>query len=1126
MPKRTDITTILLIGSGPIVIGQACEFDYSGTQATKALREEGYRVVLVNSNPATIMTDPIFADRTYIAPITPETIEKIIVRERPEAVLPTMGGQTALNTALACAERGIFERYGVELIGAKLDAIKTAEDRELFRKAMDEIGIESAKSGLARSVEEAAMYAEIIGYPLILRPSRTLGGTGGGIVRSPADLKRMVSLALSLSPNHEVLVEQSLIGWKEFELEVMRDLKDNVVIVCSIENLDPMGVHTGDSITVAPIQTLTDKEYQLLRDASIAVMRRIGVDTGGSNVQFAINPADGRLIVIEMNPRVSRSSALASKATGFPIAKIAAKLAVGYTLDEIPNDITRETPACFEPSIDYTVVKIPRFNFEKFPGAKNELGTQMRSVGEVMSFGRTFPEALQKALASMELGSAGFDRSAQTLGASELLEQIKTPSSHRIWMVGEAFRAGATLAEVARATHIDPWFLHHIEDIVRTEEQVRGLGIDALDTEQFQVLKAQGFTDARLAALCGTTEISVRERREIAGVLPSYKRVDTCAAEFCAETPYLYSTYELPSIEGSVPVEAPPTSGKKIVILGSGPNRIGQGIEFDYCCVHAALAFREDGFESLMLNCNPETVSTDYDISNRLYFEPLTFEHVLSVIDRERPIGVVVQFGGQTPLKLAHALQSRGVSILGTPVESIDIAEDRGRFSELVDRLQLRQPLSRTARTLDEALAAATEIGFPLMLRPSFVLGGRAMRVVHSAEELRACIEETFFASEDRSVLLDRFLHKAIEVDVDCVSDGETCVVSGIMEHIERAGIHSGDSSCGIPPPTLADEVIDELERQARQLALSLQVRGLMNVQFAVVRSELRADDPSAGIYILEANPRASRTVPFVSKATGIPWAKVAARAMVGVTLKEMGLSGYRPPRRSSVPYFAVKACVFPFAKFAGVDTILGPEMKSTGEVMGLDRTFGGAFLRAQLGASVRLPQTGTAFLSVADTDKPELLDLAQALVALGFSLVATKGTAQYLSARGVSVEPVRKVLEGSPHIVDLLGEGKLHLVVNTPEDVDRKQIGSLLDSRSIRLVATELGIPVFTTMAAALAGAEAIAALREHDSSEVQSLQELHPHPVVEVDPRGRKTRSAAARGESMPRSAQPMNA
>ncbi len=1118
MPKRTDIKTIMLIGSGPIVIGQACEFDYSGTQAIKALREEGYRVVLLNSNPATIMTDPEFADRTYIEPITPEVVERIIQIERPEAVLPTMGGQTALNTAIVCSELGIFERYGVELIGAKLDAIRTAEDRELFRVAMQEIGLESAKSGLARTVEEAAMYAEIIGYPLILRPSRTLGGSGGGIVRSPSQLTQMVSYALSLSPNHEVLVEESLIGWKELELEVMRDLKDNVVVVCSIENFDPMGVHTGDSITVAPIQTLTDREYQRVRDAAIKVMRRIGVDTGGSNVQFAINPENGRLIVIEMNPRVSRSSALASKATGFPIAKIAAKLAVGYTLDEIPNDITAETPACFEPSIDYTVVKMPRFNFEKFPGSKNELGTQMRSVGEVMSFGRNFPEALQKALASMELGSAGFDRAelAKDLGRSELLELTKTPSSHRIWLVAEAFRGGATLDDVARVTGIDPWFLAHMQQIINVEvqlaEQVKSSTFSLKDADALRSLKELGFTDKRIADLCNSSENKVRQHRADMGIQPIFKRVDTCAAEFVAHTPYLYSSYE-PAVQaasGNTPPicqdEAPPTKQRKILILGSGPIRIGQGIEFDYCCVHAVLAFREDGFETIMANCNPETVSTDYDISDRLYFEPLTLEHVLNIIEREKPWGVVVQFGGQTPLKLAAELSRRGVPILGTSVDSIDAAEDRGRFADLVDTLGLQQPKSRTAKTLEEALKAGVDLGYPLMLRPSFVLGGRAMRVVHSSEELANFIQETLQASEQRSVLLDRFLHKAVEVDVDCVSDGQDCIISGVMEHIERAGIHSGDSSCCTPPPTLSDETVHELVRQTKVLAKALGVVGLMNVQFAVERADVAAERSGNSkmatdrVYILEANPRASRTVPYVSKATGIPWAKVAARVMAGVKLSALGLSDWVPQLRSESALYAVKACVFPFAKFQGVDTILGPEMKSTGEVMGMHSTFGGAFAKAQMGASIKLPAEGNVFLSVADVDKPELEELGKSLASLGFNIFATSGTAQYLKQRGVSATVVNKVLEGSPHVVDLLGEGRLHWVINTPESSSPKTIGSLLDSRSIRLVATEMGIPVYTTMAAALAATEAIASVRSGEVTSVACLQDCHQaRPVLQ---------------------------
>lgn len=1070
MPKRSDISSILLIGSGPIVIGQACEFDYSGTQAIKALREEGFKVILVNSNPATIMTDPEFADVTYIEPITADYVESIIAKERPDAVLPTMGGQTALNVALELDERGVFERYGCRLIGATIDAIKTAEDRELFRQAMDEIGLSSARSGVARSVRDAEIIAETIGYPIILRPSRTLGGTGGGIVEHPKELAQRVSQALAASPNREVLIEQSLIGWKEIELEVMRDLKDNVVIVCAIENLDPMGVHTGDSITVAPIQTLTDKEYQILRDAALRIMRRIGVETGGSNVQFAMNPRDGEIIVIEMNPRVSRSSALASKATGFPIAKIAAKLAVGYTLDEIQNDITKETPACFEPSIDYVVVKIPRFNFEKFPLAETTLGTQMKSVGEVLSFGRTFSEALQKAICSMELGTAGFDREAwaRDLGKEELLDECRAPRADRLWYVGEALRAGNSVDAVHEATGIDPWFLSTIQSIIETEEALRGRALTALSVDECRALKQQGFSDKRLSMLLGCSEAAVRTQRLELGVRPSYKSVDTCAAEFEAFTPYLYSNYDDHN-------DAPPTDRRKIIILGSGPNRIGQGIEFDYCCVHAVQALRADGYEAIMVNCNPETVSTDYDISDRLYFEPLTLESVLSIVERERPEGVIIQFGGQTPLKLSADLAAAGVPIVGTSVEAIDMAEDREQFSALISRLGLRQPEGAVARSVEEAVAAARVIGFPLMIRPSFVLGGRAMRIVTSEEELQSYMQESVDVSHERPVLLDRYLTNAIEVDVDAIRDGATSLIAGVMEHVERAGVHSGDSACCMPPHTLSPEVVRELKRQACALAEALNVRGLLNVQFAVQGGK--------DVYIIEANPRASRTVPFVSKASGTQWAKVAARVMVGKRLTDMGVHEAPTP-----PYFSIKACVFPFAKFRGFDPLLGPEMRSTGEVMGIDESFPGGYGRAELAAGIQLPLSGGAFVSVNDGDKEELLPVARRLAELGFDLHATSGTASYLSSHGVSVSTVQKVREGSPHVVDLLGSGRVSLVINTPEGH-----GTFLDSRSIRLVANELRIPIFTTLAAVAAAVEAIALLRSPQERMVTSLQEYH---------------------------------
>ncbi|NLF25144.1 MAG: carbamoyl-phosphate synthase large subunit [Deltaproteobacteria bacterium] len=1076
MPKRTDIKSILLIGSGPIIIGQACEFDYSGTQAIKSLKEEGYRVILVNSNPATIMTDPGFADRTYIEPINAGFVEKIIAKERPDALLPTMGGQTALNVTIELAERGVLEKYGCELIGAKIESIKTAEDRELFRQAMDEIGLASARSGLAHSFEEAAVLAEEIGYPVILRPSRTLGGSGGAVVENPDDLKRKVLFALGSSPNHEVLVEQSLVGWKEIEMEVIRDQKDNMVIVCSIENLDPMGVHTGDSITVAPTQTLTDKEYQILREASKRVMRRIGVDAGGSNVQFALNPKDSTVVIIEMNPRVSRSSALASKATGFPIAKIAAKLAVGYTLDEISNDITKGT-ACFEPSIDYIVVKIPRFNFEKFPLAEATLGTQMKSVGEVLSFGRSFREALQKAISSMEQDSFGFDRHRliKGLGPNEILEACHTPTPHRLWLLGEALRADVSLKDLAATTGIDPWFLSEIQGLIETETWLRTKKLPDLSREDLLSLKQDGFADARLASLLGSTEEEVRGLRAELRIVPTYKAVDTCAAEFATSTPYLYSSFE----PGE---DAPPSKKRKIMILGSGPNRIGQGIEFDYCCVHAVMALKEDGFETIMINCNPETVSTDYDISDRLYFEPLTFESVMSIVEREKPEGVIVQFGGQTPLKLAERLQKAGVPIIGTSVDAIDLAEDREHFSELVKRLGLRQAEYATASSLDQALAAARRIGFPLMIRPSFVLGGRAMRVLFSEDDLRNYLAQGVEVSNERPVLLDRYLHNAIELDLDLVSDGQDFVVAGVMEHIERAGIHSGDSSCCLPPQTLGPNLIEELKIQAKLMAKELGVVGLMNVQYAV--------DKQGRIFVLEVNPRASRTVPFVSKSVGISWAKVAARVMAGKSLKELEIMD--APSR---PYTAVKACVFPFKRFEGVDTILGPEMKSTGEVMGIHSDFAGSFAKSQFAASIELPIKGTVFLSVPDDEKEELAPLARRLVYLGFKLVATRGTAAYLTQRGFDVESVNKVREGSPHIVDLLGEGRIQLLINTPEGS-----APLLDSRSIRLVANELGIPTFTTIAAAAAAAEAIALVQTPGVLGVRALQDYHGSEITGI--------------------------
>jgi carbamoyl-phosphate synthase large subunit len=1065
VPKRADLKSILVIGSGPIVIGQACEFDYSGTQAIKALKEEGYRVILVNSNPATIMTDPELADATYIEPIIPEMVEKIIAKERPDALLPTMGGQTALNCALELDERGILKKYNVELIGAKTDAIKTAEDRELFRRAMDEIGLASAKSFLARNMADAELAAKELGFPLVLRPSRTLGGTGGGIVKDRSELATKVSIALRASPNHEVLIEECLLGWKEIELEVMRDLKDNVVIICGIENLDPMGVHTGDSITVAPIQTLTDKEYQILRDAALRVMRRIGVDTGGSNVQFAINPKDGRVVIIEMNPRVSRSSALASKATGFPIAKIAAKLAVGYSLDEIPNDITKKTPACFEPSIDYVVVKIPRFNFEKFPSADSTLGTQMKSVGEVMAFGRTFTEALHKAMNSMELDLPGFTgaKFVQGLGKAELLKEANRPSPRRLWVLGEALRSGISVKELAAVTGVDPWFLNHINSVIEAETALSS-GAFTVKTDGL-ALKQMGFSDLRLAQLAGLTPLAVAKELRAANVVAGFKAVDTCAAEFVANTPYLYSTYESHS-------DAPVTGRRKIMILGSGPNRIGQGIEFDYCCVHAVQALRGAGFETIMVNCNPETVSTDYDTADRLYFEPLTLEHVMAIVEREKPEGVIVQYGGQTPLKLAASLQALGVPIIGTSVESIDIAEDRDRFSKLIDELKLKQPPGKTARTKEEALSAAKLLGYPLLIRPSFVLGGRSMRILFSDVELLEYLSESVSMSHDRPVLLDRYLENAVEVDVDVVADGEQTIVCGVMEHVERAGVHSGDSYCSLPPQSLTAEVIATIKDAAQLLARRLSVKGLMNVQFAVT--------PDDQVFILEVNPRASRTVPFVSKATGTPWAKVGALVMAGAKLKELGVTAPQTPK-----HISVKGVVFPFAKFSGVDTILGPEMKSTGEVMGIDSNFAAAFLKAQAAAGVQIPERGTVLLTVNDRDKGELVSVGKRFADAGFELLATVGSAAILAAAGIKSRAVNKVRDGSPHIVDLLGTGEIDLVVNTPEG-----LGSSLDSRSIRVVATELKVPLYTTMAAASAAGDA-SMLGGVNKLEVKSIQE-----------------------------------
>ena len=1079
MPKRNDIKTILIIGAGPIVIGQACEFDYSGAQACKALREEGYRVVLVNSNPATIMTDPEMADAVYIEPINWQTVEKIIAKEQPDALLPTMGGQTALNCALDLADNGVLEKYHVELIGAKREAIRMAEDRELFRVAMGEIGLECPKAAVAHTLEEALEIQATVGYPTIIRPSFTLGGSGGGIAYNREELIEIVNRGLELSPTTEVLVEESVLGWKEFEMEVVRDTADNCIIVCSIENLDPMGVHTGDSITVAPAQTLTDKEYQRLRDASIAVLRKIGVDTGGSNVQFGISPSTGRVVVIEMNPRVSRSSALASKATGFPIAKVAAKLAVGYTLDELKNEITGGlTPASFEPSIDYVVTKIPRFAFEKFPQADARLTTQMKSVGEVMAMGRTFQESMQKALRGLETGKVGFDPTELDLSdASDLAtmrREVKEPGPERLFYLADAFRAGLSVEDVYQLSYVDPWFLDQIEEIVSTEGEVAAAGIDALDKPRLRALKRMGFSDARLAQLVGSDEQAVRALRRAHDVKPVYKRVDSCAAEFATSTAYLYSTYE-------DECEAEPTDREKIMILGGGPNRIGQGIEFDYCCVHAALALREDGFETIMVNCNPETVSTDYDTSDRLYFEPLTLEDVLEIVEIEQPKGVIVQYGGQTPLKLARALEANGVPIIGTSPDSIDLAEDRERFQKLVDDLGLKQPPNRTARNPDEALALAREIGYPLVVRPSYVLGGRAMEVVHADSDLARYMRDAVKVSNDSPVLLDRFLDNAVEFDVDVIADSTGAVlIGGVMEHIEEAGVHSGDSSCSLPPYSLGRDVQDALREQVVALAKALNVVGLMNTQFAV-QSE---DDGSHTIFLLEVNPRASRTVPFVSKAIGLPLAKIAARCMAGRTLADQGAT------KEIVPdYYSVKEAIFPFAKFQGVDPILGPEMRSTGEVMGVGRSFGAAFARAQEAASIKAPpgpdKAAKAFVSVRDPDKKRVLPVARDLQAKGYAIVATAGTAKWLQDNGIACEQINKVIEGRPHVVDLIKNGEIAYIVNTTEG--RQAIS---DSFSIRREALQQRVTYSTT----IAGAKALLhSLDYRGSGPVLALQELH---------------------------------
>ncbi len=1095
MPKRTDIKSILIIGAGPIVIGQACEFDYSGVQACKALKAEGYRIVLVNSNPATIMTDPELADATYIEPITPEIVEKIIARERPDALLPTMGGQTALNCALSLWHSGVLEKYGVEMIGAKADVIEKAEDRQKFRDAMDSIGLESPRSRVAHNMDEALGALEFVGLPTIIRPSFTLAGTGGGIAYNVEEFREIVERGLDASPVSEVLIEESVLGWKEFEMEVVRDKADNCIIICSIENIDPMGVHTGDSITVAPALTLTDKEYQWMRTASIAVLREIGVETGGSNVQFAVNPRDGRMVVIEMNPRVSRSSALASKATGFPIAKVAARLAVGYTLDELTNDITAVTPASFEPSIDYVVTKIPRFAFEKYPGSVPHLTTSMKSVGEVMAIGRTFQESVQKALRGLETGLTGFDEmdiagidDAEDPSAvkAAVVRALGLPTPDRFRLIAQAFRHGLSVSEIEAACAYEPWFLRQIEDLVKTEQAIEAKGLPA-DADGFRKLKAKGFSDKRLGLLTGLTEKAVRKTRRDLGVRPVFKRIDTCAAEFAAGTAYMYSTYETGAL-GQVPeCESEPTNAKKAVILGGGPNRIGQGIEFDYCCCHAAFAFDQIGVESIMVNCNPETVSTDYDTSDRLYFEPLTAEDVLELIDVERSngelIGVVVQFGGQTPLKLAHALEEEGIPILGTSLDSIDLAEDRERFQQLLNEIGLRQPINAIARTPEEAIAGADAVGFPVVIRPSYVLGGRGMEIVHDHEQLNRYIREAVRVSGDNPVLIDQYLNRATEVDADAICDGESVFVAGIMEHIEEAGVHSGDSACSLPPFSLKPETVKELQRQTEALARALKVRGLMNVQFAI--EEPHSDSPR--IFVLEVNPRASRTVPFVAKTIGHPVAGIAAKVMAGVALKSFGLV-HKP-----FDHVAVKEAVFPFARFPGVDTILGPEMRSTGEVMGLDwiregeelkHAFARAFAKSQLGGGAAVPVEGAVFISVKDSDKPWVVEPARILQRLGFKLLTSIGTHDWLKTQGVSSEPIKKVLEGRPHIVDAMKNGEVQLVFNTTEG---KQ--SLLDSFSLRRTALMMKIPYYTTTSGALAAAQAIEAVKTGEL-EVRPLQ------------------------------------